>query len=266
VSLLSVRLHAVILIPILLGFFCLSSVVPGYAEWYVGGYGGLSTGAKLTDVTMPVYGDRLAMDEFPTTKIPTTGDTVTQNFKTSNISLENSLIFGAKVTYFLDDPSWKWLGFELEAFSTKPDIKQQTLQTDQDITFTPGSLANCQAFTTDCPETRNLKGQLSVTEASLRVSTIAANVVARYPGTLLQPYAGIGVGAFYFNGSGQFDGRQVYPGLNALLGLRLLLTEDWGVFVESKYNLANVSNFDPNFGLSGTYSIFHFVTGLAYHF
>ena len=264
---LPVRVVIVIFIPILLGFFCLSSVVPGFAEWYVAGYGGMNTGVKLTDVSMPVYGQGLAMDEFPGTKIPTTGDTVTQNFKTSDISLENSPIFGAKAGFFLDDPSLKWLGFEVEAFTTKPDIKQQTLKTDQDVTFSPGSLANCLAFTTDCPETRVHTGQLSVTDTSLRVSTIAANVVARYPGTVFQPYIGVGAGAFYFSSSGQFDGHQVVPGLNTQLGLKVLATEEWGLFVEGKYNYATITNLDPTgFGLSGTYNAFNVLAGVAYHF
>lgn len=280
VSLLSVRLRAVIYIPILLGFFFLSPVVPGYAEWYVAGYGGLSSEPKLSDVTMPVHGQRVAMDQFPGTKIPTTGDTVTQNFKTSDLSLKNSPIFGAKAGFFLDDPSLKWLGFELEAFTTTPNVKQQTLQTNQDITYSPGSLANCQTFTTDCPETRIINGQLSVSDASLRVTAIVLNVVARYPGTTFQPYIGVGGGAFHFSSSGQdqfnslgqitsygIDGRQVVPGLNTQLGLKVLATEEWGLFVEGKYNYATIENLDPvGLGLSGTYSTFNAIAGVAYHF
>jgi hypothetical protein len=279
VSLLSARLRAVILIPILLGFFGLISIAPCYAEWYVAGYGGVSMEATLTDVTMPVYGQQVAMDQFPGTKILSTGDTLTQNFKTSKISLENSPIFGAKAGFFLDDPSLKWLGFELDAFTTNRDFKQQTLQTNQDITYSPGSLANCQNFTTDCPETRVLNGQLSV-NASLRVTAIALNVVARYPGTTFQPYVGIGGGAFYFSSSGQdqrnslgqitsygIDGRQVVPGLNAQAGLKVLATEEWGIFVEGKYNYATITNLDPaGVGLSGTYNAFNAVAGVAYHF
>jgi opacity protein-like surface antigen len=251
----------------MLGLFCLSSAVPSNAEWYVAGYGGLSTEAKLTDVTMPVHGQRVAMDQFSGTKIPTTGDTVTQNFKTSDLSLKNSLIFGAKAGFFLDDPSLKWLGFELESFTTKPNIKQQTLQTNQDITYSPGSLDNCQDFTTDCPETRVLNGQLSVMESSLRVTAIVLNVIARYPGTTFQPYVGIGGGGFYFSSSGQIDGRQVVPGLNAQLGLKVLATEEWALFVEGKYNYATITNLDPvGFGLSGAYSAFNTIAGVAYHF
>lgn len=266
-ALLSVCLRAVILTPIMLGFFCLISVLPGYAEWFVAGYGGVSMEAKLTDVTMPIYGQQVAMNQFPSTKIPTTGDTLTQNFKASDISLENSPIFGAKVGYFFADPSLKWLGFELDAFTTKRDFKQQTLQTNQDITFTPGSLANCLAFTTDCPETRVQTGQLSLMSTSLRVSTIAVNMLARYPGTIFQPYIGIGAGAFHFSSSGQFDGRQVVPGLNAQAGLKVLASEEWGLFVEGKYNYATITNLDPvGFGLSGTYNALNVIAGVAYHF
>ena len=264
---LSVRLRAVILIPILLGFFCLSSVLPGYAEWYVAGYGGQTLGQNLSNVTMPEYGQRLAMNQFPTTNIPATGDTLTQNFHTSDISLKSSAIFGAKVAYFLNDPSLKWLGFELEAFTTKPNFKQQTLSTSQDITFIPGTTSGCPIIPDQCPQTVNQNGKLSVQESSLRVTTVAVNLIARYPGKLLQPYLGVGVGAFYFDASGQFSGRQVVPGLNAQVGLKVLATEEWGVFVEGKYNYATITNLDPTgYGLSGTYNLFNVIAGIAYHF
>lgn len=268
-SLLSVRLRVLFLTPILMGFFYLISVLPGYAEWFVAGYGGVSMKAKLTDVTMPIYGERLAADQFPSTTIPTTGDTLTQNFKTSDISMENSPIFGAKVGYFLADPSFKWLGFELDAFTTKRDFKQETRQTNQDITFSPGptTIANCGVAVNSCPEVRVLNGELSMMSTSLRVSTIAVNVLARYPGTIFQPYVGVGAGAFYFSSSGQFDGRQVVPGLNAQAGLKVLASEEWGLFVEGKYNYATITNLDPvGFGLSGTYNALNVLAGVAYHF
>jgi len=262
-----IRPRALPFLPILLGFFSLYTVIPVYAEWYVAGYGGTTTDAKLTDVTMPVYGQRVAMDQFPTTKDPASGDTLTQNFSTSHLSLKNSPIFGAKIGYFLEDPSFKWLGFELEAFTTKPDIKQQTLQTNQTITFTPADTSTCGLPGGFCNETRNLTGQLPVTETSLRVITVAFNAIARYPGKLFQPYVGVGAGAFYFNGSGQFDGNQWVPGLNTQAGLKVLATEEWGFFVEGKYNYATIDNLDPSgFGLSGTYSAFNILAGIAYHY
>lgn len=107
---------------------------------------------------------------------------------------------------------------------------------------------------------------LALQESSLRVTTVALNLLTRYPGRFLQPYAGIGAGVFYFQGSSPVEGRQFVPGLNVQVGLKVLATEEWGLFVEGKYNLANVSNIDPTFGLSGMYSIFHLVAGVSYHF
>jgi hypothetical protein len=53
--------------------------------------------------------------------------------------------------------------------------------------------------------------------------------------------------------------------LNTLAGVKVLVTDEWGLFLEGKYNLASVSNFDQTFGLSGAYSVFHAVAGVAYH-
>ena len=110
-------------------------------------------------------------------------------------------------------------------------------------------------------------GTLQLSQSSMRLVTVAFNVVARYPGTIFQPYVGVGAGGFYFSSSGQIDGRQVVPGLNTQLGLKVLATEEWGLFVEGKYNYATITNLDPSgFGLSGVYSAFNLLAGIAYHF
>jgi len=244
------------------------------AEWYVGGYGGLSTSGSLDDVTMPLLGQRLAEQQFPQANEPldlSGRGTLTQTFKTSDISLKSAAIYGGKVGYFFTEEKLPWLGIELEAFSTNPKIKTQTLDTLHDITYQPNTPANalqCQPPVPlpNCPAYSLNKSTLALQESSLRVTTVALNLIARYPGEILQPYAGIGVGAFYFMSSGQIEGRQFVPGLNAQGGLKVLATEEWGFFVEGKYNLANVNNLEPNFGLSGMYSIFHIVAGMAYHF
>src|SRR5574341_1208156 len=100
----------------------------------------------------------------------------------------------------------------------------------------------------------------------MRLLTVAFNVVARYPGKVFQPYVGVGAGAFYFSSSGQISGRQVVPGLNAQAGLKMLVTEEWGFFIEGKYNYATISTLDSTFGLSGVYSAYSGVGGIAYHF
>ena len=250
----------------------LLQVNQAYSEWYLSGYGGFNAAQPLKDVTMNNYGYTNAVNStgFNSTNIQL-GDTLTQNFKTSDLSLKQSLLVGGKGGYFFNDQGLPWLGVELDLFTTKPTIKNQTVSTDQDIRFTPKDLSNpaCPAPIPNntCAFQQNVKSTLPVTETSLRLITAAFNVVARYPGTIFQPYVGIGAGAFYFTSStGSFQGRQVVPGLNAMAGLKVLMTEEFGLFLEGRYNRATLTNFDPSFGLSGEYSAINFVAGLAYHF
>ena len=91
------------------------------AEWYAGGYGGLSTSGSITDATMPLLGQRIAEQQFPQANNPRdviSRGTLTQTFKTSDVSLKNSAIFGGKVGYFFTEEKLPWLGVELEAFWT----------------------------------------------------------------------------------------------------------------------------------------------------
>jgi hypothetical protein len=248
----------------------LLQVEPVRSEWYLGGYGGFSAPHSLKDVTMNTYGERLAINRygFGANNV-VLGDTLTQNFTTSDLSLKNSPLFGGKAGYFFNDAGFSWLGVELEAFTTNPTIKSQTLSTEQDITFIPGTIGICPQAppTVQCPVQEHLTSNLSVTESSLRLIAVAFNVVARYPGKTFQPYLGVGGGGFYFTGSGQFDGHQVVPGLNTQVGLKVLATEEWGLFVEGKYNYATITNLDPSgFGLSGVYSAFNILGGIVYHF
>lgn len=249
-------------------------VEPVRSEWYLAGYGGYSAPQSLSDVTMNTYGERLAADRYGFTQNNVAlGDTLTQNFMTSDLSLKNSPIVGGKGGYFFNAEGFSWLGVELEAFTTNPTIKTQTVTTEQGITFllgpnqTPNPGCPLPAPTTQCSVQENLKSTLSISESSLRLYTVAFNVVARYPGTTFQPYVGVGAGAFYFTGSGQFDGHQVVPGLNTQAGLKILATDEWGLFVEGKYNYATITNLDPSgYGLSGTYSALNILAGVAYHY
>jgi hypothetical protein len=251
----------------------LLQVEPARSEWYVSGYGGYSAAQPLKDVTMNNYGYNSAVNQYGygPSNIEQ-GDTLTQNFQTSDLSLKQSALFGGKAGYFFKDEGFSWLGVELEANTTTPTIKAQTVTTNQGITYILGPSHNavspCPAPpTTLCSNQEYLTSTLPLTQSSTRLVTVVFNVVARYPGTTFQPYIGIGGGAFYFSSSGQIDGRQVVPGLNAQAGLKVLATEEWGLFVEGKYNYATITNLDPSgYGLSGVYNAFNFLTGVAYHF
>lgn len=45
----------------------------------------------------------------------TTGNAAGLDF--SQRGLQNSVLYGGKVGYYLDDPAWKWLGVEMEMFT-----------------------------------------------------------------------------------------------------------------------------------------------------
>ena len=248
---------------------------PGAAEWYVGVYGGFSSPSDLPSVSMPDFGRRSVLDD------PLLGNgagnpalaSVTQTFKTSDLKTSTSPIFGGKVGYFFDQQQFPWLGVELEVFTTKPDIEGQVVQTNQDIQFNPVNIAptgSCTDFyptaTPNCPQLITKTGSLQIPASSLRVFTAAANVLVRYPGRWIEPYAGVGIGAFYFRGTGPITGDQVVPGFNGLWGVKLFPFEDWGVFVEGKYNRATITSLDSTFGISGTYDVFHVVVGALYRF
>lgn len=245
------------------------------AEWYVAGYGGMSAPNSLKNVKMDELGRRTDTELFSGALNPPFFGTVTQSLQTSDLSLKHSPIFGGRAGYFFKDEGLSWLGVEVEAFTTQPTIKAQSAQTTHDVTFLPFSPntnppppsppPNCTLGAT-CQIQRRIPGSLQLSESSMRLITVAFNVVARYPGKVFQPYAGVGAGAFYFSSNGQIDGRQVAPGVNLFTGLKVLATEEWGFFLEGKYTRATITNLDPSFGLTGEYSAFHAVAGLAYHF
>ena len=264
------RLIAIIFV-LILGF---AGIVlgPSHArgEWYVGGFGGVSTAGSIHNATMPNLGQTIAFQRYHFNPNIPNGDSLTQSFNTSDISLKSSPLFGGKAGYFFVDEGLPWLGVEVEAYTSKPSIKRQTPNFTQQITSikgTPGVAPCLPPPAANCSMQETLTGQLSIGESPLRVVTVALNVVTRYPGKVFQPYIGVGVGAFYFtSSSGPIQGRQVVPGLNALAGMKVFLTDEMGLFLEGKYNYATLTNFDPTFGLSGEFSAINFIVGAAYHF
>lgn len=253
-----------------LAVMLLISALPQTAasEWYVAGYGGASFPASLSTVQMNQLGETLDTQFFSGGQtIPRLG-TYTQTLHASDLSLKQSPFFGGKAGYFFADEGFRWLGVEIEVFTTSPTIKGQTIRTDHHIVynpFSPEAPGICLTGQT-CQEQRSIPGSVNVPESSMRLITFAFNVVVRYPGKVVQPYAGVGGGAFYFTSSGAIKGHQVTPGLNAFGGLKIRVFDDWGLFVEGKFNRATITNLDSTFGLSGEYSSFNVVGGLAYHF
>lgn len=153
----------------------------------------------------------------------------------------NSVMYGAKVGHYLN--STPWLGFEGEVFNTTPNFKQQNLTI-------PG------------------QGTATVPGITQRVTTVAANVMLRMPNETLQPYVGIGpalmighINATNIGGQGE---SHTTVGLNALAGVRYLITKQLVVFVEAKYNHAK---FDyGNNGVTLNYDAWSGAAGVGFQF
>ena len=171
--------------------------------------------------------------------------------KLSDLSLHNSVMYGAKLGYYFE--SMKWLGVETEVFNSTPHIKQQ------DVTVSgPGGSAS-----------GTLSGQ------DLRVLNWSPlTVVVRYQAGQFEPYAGVGMGVYFsriHDGQSGESSSDTSVGLNTQLGARYLVTKNLSVFGEWKYNRAhfNFSESTPTAatgGFKGDYSANVFAFGVGYHF
>ena len=161
----------------------------------------------------------------------------------SDLELKSSVAYGGKIGYFF--PGVNWLGIETELYNTTPHVKQQSVTASGFGVTVP--LGTAPGF-------------------NLRVLTWGINAVARYPGKMFQPYAGVGLGVFFaeakFQGQSESD---TAPGLNALAGMRLFATDHLALFAEYKYNRATF-NLPNVIGFEADYSANIFMGGVSYHF
>ena len=196
---------------------------PAQAEMYVAGQFGVTLPQNLTNVEWSALGTTLSGND---------------------LSLHNSLMYGAKLGYYFD--SLKWLGLETEVFNTTPNVKQQNL--------TIGGV--------------NLGTAPGV---DFRVLTWApVNVVVRYQMGAFEPYAGVGLGIFFSRFSqGGDSSSSTDIGLNTQLGLRYRVTNNLAIFGEWKFNHANISHDDflaTGIKASADYNVHHIAFGVGYHF
>ena len=174
---------------------------------------------------------------------------VASGLTSSDLKLKESLMYGAKVGHYFE--SAKWLGIELEAFNWTPHVKQQ------DVTISAPVLGSISGNTTG---------------ATLRVTTVALNLVARYQAGHFEPYIGAGVGAFFAHLKNteppESSQSSTTPGLNTQVGLRYRITPQVAVFTEWKFNYTRLDFEEslPAAGFKGTYQAHHFVFGVDYHF
>jgi opacity protein-like surface antigen len=196
------------------------------AEWYVGGYGGLSYPGAFSNVTLsdPKLGGGIS------------------DARINDLELKSSLAGGAKVGYFFTDRPW--LGLETDVFTLKPDVKQQDVV---------GGKAGGRVFVDTLPR------------IPLRLTTWAANLVIRSPSLseTFQPYGGMGYALFIANSSQAGESNvHLSHGFNMFAGARYVLTEKWSLFGEFKYNRTTL-RFS---GIRGDYGAQTFVFGVMWHF
>jgi len=93
----------------LAGIYTLFPTTTAHAEYYVGGYGGLSYPGAFSNVTL---------------SDPTVAGGVS-GARVNDLELKSALVGGVKAGYFFI--SRPWLGLETDVFTLKPDVKQQVV-------------------------------------------------------------------------------------------------------------------------------------------
>jgi opacity protein-like surface antigen len=211
---------------VVIGMFCLT--LPVQAEMYVAGQVGANIPQDLTNV------------EYSGVGLITGG---------SDLSLQNSLMYGAKAGYYFDSLTWQNfnLGVETEVFNSTPHVKQQA------ATVGIGGI------------------QTTIPELTNRVLTWApVIVVVRYQAGAFEPYAGVGLGVFFSRISeGTDSSSSTDIGLNTQLGLRYRVNPNLSLFGEWKYNYANINHnnlLGSGVELSANYNANIFAAGVGYHF
>ncbi len=161
----------------------------------------------------------------------------------SDLDMKNALGYGAKVGYFFPD-SLEWLGVEFETFTANPHVKQQSVTAGFGGSSSPlGTLAG----------------------SHFRVIVPALNVIVRYPGYYIEPYAGAGLGVFFAKISDSTGkDTDVSPGFNGIAGLRFYVNEEVAIFSEYKYNYAHFKFKDALF--EADYSSHGIYGGVSFHF
>ena len=108
---------------------------------------------------------------------------------------------GLKVGYFLDH--LKYLGGEAELYTATLYLRQQQ--------FTQTSSGGTQTGI--------------IPRDQIRATAATFNIVFRYPGQVIQPFAGVGLGLFLFSDHTSTEDAPVRLGVNVLAGTWLCVTK-----------------------------------------
>ena len=207
------------------------------AEPYLGGY----VGTALTE-------DKDLRTELELNGVPFV------NGRARDLSFDSSVVFGGKAGYFFaEDVFGGNVGAELDVYHFEPNFGAQ-------IVDFSGTFAGVSGDT-----------RIRLQSANIDVTAVTMNFLYRfrllsapeYPRGRLQPYVGVGAGAFIaeietrtstFDVNKRINDTDVRPGIQALGGARFLLTRNIALFAE--YKFIQTETFSFTFKESGTISGF----------
>jgi opacity protein-like surface antigen len=161
----------------------------------------------------------------------------------SDLNLRNQIAYGVKAGYYLPD-AWKWIGVETEFYHSDSNIERQRITANNSIL---GSHPDG-----------------SISRTGLAVNTWALNVLVRYSGERVEPYAGVGVTLNYALIRTAPRETTLFPGLNVVAGIRAFVTTDVALFTEYKYNQGTIEFSDQH--VRADYRTNFFMAGVSYHF
>ena len=165
---------------------------------------------------------------------------------TSNdLNLRSQFAYGVKAGYFFPQ-RWNWLGVEFEFYHSDANIERQ-------------------GITAAAPILGSTQQNGFTPRVGLTTNNMVFNVILRYPGERVQPYVGVG------GGLGQSllrtspsDQTDVYPVLNMLVGVNILVTQHVGLFTEYKHTSGTPQFSETQF--KADLRTNWFMAGVAYHF
>ncbi len=183
--------------------------------------------------------------QFPQDLVDVRGTGSFSGVTANDLNLNNQAAFGVKVGRLFNG-SLRWLGLEF------------------DFSHSDANIAD-QGVTTSAPILGITQQNGRTPGVGLSVSHMTVNLIARYPGSQVQPYVGVGGGlGLSLLRTAPQDDTDLYPVFNVLIGAKMFVTKRVAFFTEYKHARATVEFSDNRF--EGDLRTNWFMGGLAYHF
>lgn len=172
------------------------------------------------------------------------------NGRARDLSFDSSVVFGGKAGYFFE-PNFLGgnLGAELDVYHYEPNFGAQTVRFSGTFAGVNGDIS-----------TRLQSADIDVTAVTLNLLyRFRLLFDGKYPRGRLQPYVGVGAGAYImtletrtstFDVNKEITDTDVQPGFQALGGARFFLTSNIALFAE--YKFVQTETFSFKFKESGT--------------